>query len=69
MRNDLNAALAWLHGVITTLKPAVAAFITDVGAMTSNRPAPAGEVVISMAVLVVLVVLVVPRAFKKVITK
>ena len=69
MGSHVNAALAWVHGVITALKPAVAAFVSDVGAMVANKPAPAGEVVISMAVLVVLIVLVVPRIFKKVITK
>lgn len=54
----------WLNGVITAVKPAVSAFFSDVGAMLANRPAPAGEVAVSMAVLVVLIVTV-PRIVKK----
>lgn len=65
----MNGFMHWLHGVITAVKPAVSAFFRDVGAMVANRPAPAGEVVISTAVLVVLIVMIVPRVFKKVTAK
>ncbi|HTQ88404.1 MAG TPA: hypothetical protein VMK84_02820 [Streptosporangiaceae bacterium] len=65
MGSHASAALAWVHGVIVAVKPAVAAFVSDIGAMASNRPAPAGEVAISMAVLVVLLVFV-PRIIKKI---
>lgn len=55
----------WLHGVITAVTPAVRAFFADVAAMLSNRPAPAGEVAVSVAVLVALLVFV-PRILKKI---
>jgi hypothetical protein len=63
--HDLASAANWLHGVITTLKPAVSAFFSDLGAMVSNRPAPAGGVAVSLAVLVVLLVFI-PKIVKKV---
>ena len=60
----MNGFMHWLHGVITAVKPAVSAFFSDVGAMVANRPAPAGEVAVSVAVLVALLVTV-PRILKK----
>jgi len=57
--------MAKVDGLVAVVKPAVSAFVSDISAMVTNSPAPAGEVAISMAVLVVLLVFV-PRIIKKI---
>lgn len=61
----MNGFTHWLHGIIVTVKPAVTAWFGDIAAMLSNRPAPAGEVAVSAAVLVALLVFA-PRIVKKI---
>ena len=61
----MNGFLAWLHGVIAAAKPLVSAFLGNVGAMLSNRQAPAGEVALS-AIVLLLLVLYGPKALKKI---
>jgi hypothetical protein len=65
----LGAASAWAHRAYLVAQPLVRAMFDTVANVSTNRPEPARDVVVSLAVLVALIVLVVPRIAKKVMAK